>query len=139
MMLHHAARRAAGAAGVDKAGGILARHREPARLRVRQMRLAAFDQRRPVVNRHLALLADAQAFHADDDTLAEQIIAAEAAMANAAAREAVMFQSGSDAYVLISAADGLSANDSLIKLTGIDTTATTSDVLTLDTGNLIIT
>ena len=79
-------------------------------------------------------------FHADDDTLAEQILAAEAAMGNAAAREAVMFQSGSDAYVLISAADGLSANDSLIKLTGIDTTATTSDVLTLDTaGNLIIT
>ncbi len=67
MMLHHSARRAAGAAGVDKAGGIIARHREPARLRVRQMRLAAFDQRRPVVDRHLALLADAQTFHTDDD------------------------------------------------------------------------
>ena len=33
----------------------------------------------------------------------------------------------------------MSANDSLICLTGIDTTATTSNVLMLDTGNLIIT
>ena len=86
-----------------------------------------------------SILNGLASFHTADDTLAEQILAAEAAMGNAAAREAVMFQSGSDAYVLISAADGLSANDSLIKLTGIDTTATTSDVLTLDTGNLIIT
>jgi len=67
MMLHHPARRTAGAAGVDEAGGVLAPHTEPARLGLLDPRRAAFDQRAPVVDRHLALLPDAQAFHADDE------------------------------------------------------------------------
>jgi Ca2+-binding RTX toxin-like protein len=74
-------------------------------------------------------------FNAADDTLAEKIIAAEAAMGNAAAGEACMFQHESDAYILVSdGTDTLGVNDALIKLTGIDTTATTSDVLTNGAG-----
>src|SRR3546814_10001994 len=72
MMLHHAARRAAGAAGIDQAGGVLALDAEAARLDFLKISLAAFDQRRPVVDRHLALLSDAQAFHRDDDMRSEE-------------------------------------------------------------------
>src|SRR3546814_3288736 len=46
MMLHHAARRAAGAAGIDQAGGVLALDAEAARLDFLKISLAAFDQRR---------------------------------------------------------------------------------------------
>mgnify|MGYP005838159475 FL=1 len=46
-----------------------------------------------------------------------------------------MFQHESDAYILVSdGTDTLGVNDALIKLTGIDTTATTSDVLTAGAG-----
>ena len=76
-------------------------------------------------------------FNAADDTLAEKIVAAEAAMANAAAGEGVMFQHGSDAYVLVSdGTDTLGVNDALLKLTGIDTTSTTSDVLSAGAGGI---
>src|SRR3546814_19252703 len=67
MMLHHPARRPAGAAGVDETGEVVTRHRAPARLRVLDMRLAAGDEADPVVDRDVALLADAQTFHAADD------------------------------------------------------------------------
>src|SRR3546814_6784880 len=59
--------RSAGTAGVDQAGKVLARHREAARLRFLDMRLAAGDEAVPVVDRDLALLPDAQACHADDE------------------------------------------------------------------------
>src|SRR3546814_9538399 len=49
MMLHHPTRRPAGTAGVDQAGKVLARHREAARLRFLDMRLAAGDEAVPVV------------------------------------------------------------------------------------------
>src|SRR3546814_17009499 len=67
MMLHHPTRRPAGTAGVDQAGKVLARHREAARLRFLDMRLADGDEAVPVVDRDLALLPDAQAFHDDDE------------------------------------------------------------------------
>ena len=66
MMLHHPARRAAGAAGVDQARSVVARHRGGARLGFLQIRLAAGDERRPVAYRDVTLLPDAQAFHGDD-------------------------------------------------------------------------
>ena len=78
-------------------------------------------------------------FNAADDTLAEKIIAAEAAMAGTTAGEACMFQHESDAYILVSdGTDTLGVNDALIKLTGIDTTVTTSDVLTAGAGAFTI-
>src|SRR3546814_14172558 len=66
MVLHHPARRAARAAGVDQAGYIVARHGEAMRFRFVPMRFAAGDQRRPVVDRDLALPADAHRLPADD-------------------------------------------------------------------------
>src|SRR3546814_8916387 len=72
MMLHHPTRRPAGTAGVDQAGKVLARHREAARLRFLDMRLAAGDEAVPVVDRDLALLPDAQAFHADDEARSDE-------------------------------------------------------------------
>uniref|UniRef100_A0A494G9R2 Uncharacterized protein n=1 Tax=Solanum lycopersicum TaxID=4081 RepID=A0A494G9R2_SOLLC len=65
MMLHHATRRATGATGVDKAGGIVARHRLPTRLEVGAIRLAARNKRLPVEHLHIALLADAHVLHRD--------------------------------------------------------------------------
>src|SRR3546814_7124879 len=44
MMLHHPARRAAGAAGIDQAGGVLALDAEAARLGFLKISLAAFDE-----------------------------------------------------------------------------------------------
>src|SRR3546814_13024728 len=63
MMLHHAARRAAGAAGIDQAGGVLALDAEAARLDFLKISLAPFDQPPPALDRPLAPLSDAQAFH----------------------------------------------------------------------------
>ena len=67
MMLHHPAWRAPGAAGIDKAGGVVAGHRGSACVSFIQMRLTARNERIPVVDRHVALLTDTQIFHADDD------------------------------------------------------------------------
>ena len=61
-------------------------------------------------------------FNAADDTLAERIIAVEAAMtaATAVARETAVFVFGTDSYIFVSdGTAGLGANDVLIKLTGI--------------------
>lgn len=78
-------------------------------------------------------------FHADDDSLAERIVATEAginASGVAAARQFAVFESGSDSYIFVSdGTDGVDANDVLIKLTGetglTDTTLTGGD-LTID-------
>jgi Ca2+-binding RTX toxin-like protein len=80
-----------------------------------------------------AISSGTATFHADDDTLAEKITATEAAMTGTTSGQAAMFAHGGAAYVLITdTTDGCTANDVLIALTGIDTTATTSDVLTAD-------
>src|SRR3546814_14470028 len=57
MMLHHPARRAAGAAGIDQAGGVLALDAEAARLGFLKISLAAFDERRPVVEDRKSVVA----------------------------------------------------------------------------------
>ncbi len=61
-------------------------------------------------------------FNAADDTLAERIVAVEAAMtaATAVARETAVFAFGANSYVFVSdGTAGVGANDVLIKLTGI--------------------
>ena len=81
-------------------------------------------------------------FHADDSTLALKIVAAEAAInagGTAAAGQTAIFQDGADAYVLVSdGTDGVGANDVLIKLVGVDTTATAFDTITLSNGNMTL-
>ena len=80
-------------------------------------------------------------FHTDDDTLAERIIAAEASIAtgSAANGQGTAFMFGSDAYVFISdGTDGVDANDTLVKLTGVDLTATATDTITLSSGEFTL-
>jgi len=81
-------------------------------------------------------------FNAADDTLAEKVTATEAginASGTAAVGQVAAFMHGSDAYVFISdGTDGVAAADTMIKLTGIDLTATASDTLTLSGGDFTI-
>lgn len=73
-------------------------------------------------------------FNAADTTLAQHIIAVEAAInagGVAAAGQAAMWQEGADAFLFISdGVDGVGANDLLIKLVGLDTTNAAFDTLT---------
>ena len=80
-------------------------------------------------------------FNAADDTLAEKIIATEAAIqtGTAAAGQVAAFMHGSDAYVFISGGvDGVDINDSMLMLTGVDLTATATDTITLAGGDFTI-
>ena len=80
-------------------------------------------------------------FNAADDTLAEKIIATEAAIqtGTAAQGQVAAFMHGTDAYVFISdGVDGVDINDSMLKLTGVDLTATATDTLTLSGGDFTI-
>jgi S-layer protein len=73
-------------------------------------------------------------FHADDSTLAKKIVAAEAAIqtGTATAGQMAIFQDGADAYAFISdGTDGVGAGDVLVKLVGVDTTATAFDTVTI--------
>lgn len=73
-------------------------------------------------------------FHADDNTLAKKIVAVEAAIQSgtATAGQMAFFQEGADAYVFISeGTDGVDSGDVLIKLVGVDTTATAFDTATI--------
>ncbi len=80
-----------------------------------------------------AIASGIATFHADDDTLAEKIVAVNAAIDAAAGSgngDAAAFQHGSDAYLFIyDGTTALATTDSLIKLTGIDLTSTASDAL----------
>jgi Ca2+-binding RTX toxin-like protein len=73
-------------------------------------------------------------FQTADVTLAQRIAATEAAInagGTATAGQTAVFQYLNDAYVFVSdGVDGVGANDVLIKLTGVDTTSTNSDVVT---------
>jgi len=77
-------------------------------------------------------------FNAADDTLAEKIVATEAGInagGAAAAGQMAIFQHEGDAYLFISdGTDGVGANDTLVKLVGIDTTAAASDTVTIANG-----
>jgi hypothetical protein len=80
-------------------------------------------------------------FHADDDTLAEKIVATNAGINTTGAADGATaaFMHGSDAYVFIQ--DGTAAldtTDMLIKLTGIDLTASGSDTVDVATANTVI-
>jgi len=80
-------------------------------------------------------------FHGNDNTLALRIIAVEGGIqtGTAAAGQAAIFQFGADAYVFISdGVDGVGANDVLIKLTGVDTTAAAYDTITLSSGDFTL-
>lgn len=80
-------------------------------------------------------------FNAADDTLAEQIIAIEAALNDTTntAGEAAHWMFGTDTYVYITdGVAGVSANDLLIKLTGVDSTSTSFDVMTIVSNNLTL-
>jgi Ca2+-binding RTX toxin-like protein len=81
-------------------------------------------------------------FHADDDTLAERIIATEASIqtGTAANGQAAMFDMGSDTFLFISdGVDGIAAADTLIKLVGIDTSASGFDTITLQSSGATMT
>jgi len=67
MMLHHAARLAAGAAGVDDAGGLVAGDAGDLLCHFRDIGVAALDEVVPAVEVKIAGLADAQVGDADDD------------------------------------------------------------------------
>ncbi len=73
-------------------------------------------------------------FNAADTTLAQHIVAVEAAInagGVAAAGQSAMWQEGANAFLFISdGVDGIGANDLLIKLVGLDTTAAAFDTLT---------
>jgi hypothetical protein len=81
-------------------------------------------------------------FNAADDTLLEKVTATEAGINASGTRadgQVAAFMHGSDAYVFISdGVDGVAAADTMIKLTGIDLTATASDTLTLSAGDFTI-
>ena len=85
-------------------------------------------------------------FHSADTTTALRIVAAEAGInlgGAAAVGQVVLFQGGTgdttNAYVFISdGTDGVGAGDQLIKLTGVDTTATAFDTITLAAGRMTL-
>jgi hypothetical protein len=80
-------------------------------------------------------------FHAADSTLALRIVATEAGIQSgtATAGQTAVFQFGSDAYVFISnGTDGVGSGDQLIKLTGVDTTSVSYDVVTVSANSLTI-
>jgi hypothetical protein len=75
-------------------------------------------------------------FNAADDTLAEKIIAVNTTInaGTESAGDGAVFQHGTDAYLFIhDGAAVLTAADTLIKLTGIDLTATATDTLDVTT------
>lgn len=89
----------------------------------------------------LAGAGAAATFNAADNTLALRIVATEAALVSAAhtAGEAAHFQFGLDTYVFITdGVAGVGANDTIIKLVGIDSTNAAFDVLTIAGGNLTL-
>ncbi|QTR52597.1 beta strand repeat-containing protein [Thiothrix unzii] len=64
-------------------------------------------------------------FNAADTTFAQHLIAAEAALSGGAANRAVVWQEGADSYMFVTdAVAGVGANDVLIQLTGVTSTAT---------------
>jgi hypothetical protein len=77
-------------------------------------------------------------FNSADSTLALRIVAVEAAIVDTThtAGEAAHFMVGSDTYIFITdGTGGVGANDLLIKLVGVDATATATDVLTITSNN----
>jgi Ca2+-binding RTX toxin-like protein len=94
---------------------------------------------------HAAVTAGVVTFHANDNTLALRIIAVEDAISDndnaadsndAAAGDALVFAFGSDSYIFVSDGTlGVSANDVLIKLTGI-AGGTATDSLTIVGGDI---
>jgi Ca2+-binding RTX toxin-like protein len=82
-------------------------------------------------------------FNIADNTLSERLIAVASAIdqttSASVAGETAVFQFGSDAYVFISdATNGLSATDVLIKLTGVSTTSSAFDLVTITTTDLTL-
>jgi Ca2+-binding RTX toxin-like protein len=81
-------------------------------------------------------------FNIADNTLSERLIAVANAIdqtGGPVAGETAVFQFGSDAYVFISdATNGLSATDVLIKLTGVSTTSSAFDLVTITTTDLTL-
>jgi Ca2+-binding RTX toxin-like protein len=76
----------------------------------------------------------AATFNAADTTFAQHIAAIESALSGNTntAHEIAMWKEGSDTYVFIAdGVAGVGANDILIKLTGVDNTASTLDIITL--------
>ena len=83
----------------------------------------------------------AATFNAADTSIAGRIVAIEAALASAThtAGEAAHWQQGTDVYVFITdGVAGVGANDTIIRLVGIDSTNGAFDVLTIAGGNLTL-
>jgi len=83
----------------------------------------------------------AATFDAADTTLAEHIVAIEAALVDAThtAGEAAHWQEGSDTFVFITdGVSGVGANDIVIKLTGVDSTDAATDVATISSTNFTL-
>jgi hypothetical protein len=79
----------------------------------------------------------AASFNAADNTLALRIVAIQAALADTThtAGESAHWQEGTDVYIFITdGVAGVGANDIIIKLVGVDSTAGTTDVLTISSG-----
>ena len=87
-------------------------------------------------------VAGVATFHVSDNTLQLEIVAVEKAIQAdgvAAAGQVAMFQYATDAYVFVSdGVDGIGANDLLVKLVGVDTTAVAYDTITLAGGNFTL-
>ena len=99
------------------------------------------DATAAVAGRATTSAAGVATFVAADDTLAERIIATEASIATGipTSGQVAMFQFGADAYVFISnGTDGVGAGDQLIKLVGVDTTATAFDTITIAGHNITL-
>lgn len=84
-------------------------------------------------------LAGLATFHPTDTTLAQHLLAVENAIATAGeatAGQGAMWQEGNDAFLFISdGVDGVTENDNLLKLVGVDTSDEIYDYL-IDIGNL---
>lgn len=81
-------------------------------------------------------------FNAADTTLAQHLAAVAAAIVTGGvtvAGETVVWQEGADAYLFISdAVNGVSANDTLIKLTGVNTALAAFDTITVVAGDMTL-
>ena len=81
-------------------------------------------------------------FAAGDATLAQQIIATEAAInanGTAAAGQVAIFQHDADSFVFVSdGVDGIGANDVLVQLTGVNTLLPGYDEIALFAGNFTL-
>jgi len=89
----------------------------------------------------LAGAGAAATFNAADTTLAQHIVAIEAALADTThtAGEAAHWQEGADVYVFITdGVAGVGADDVIVKLVGVDSTDAAFDVLTIAGGNLTL-